>query len=65
LALSEQVDLVILSAHGYAGRDYWPYGSVATNFLVYGTTPLLLIQDLSPAGWVPTSTAIAIREQRE
>jgi nucleotide-binding universal stress UspA family protein len=65
LALSEQVDLVIMSAHGYAGRNHWPYGSVTTNFMVYGTTSLLLIQDLSPADWVPTPAEIAMREQRE
>jgi hypothetical protein len=65
LALVEPVDRVILSAHGYAGRDYWPYGSVATNIMVYGTTPLLLIQDLSPADWVPTPAEIAMRAQSE
>lgn len=65
LALSEQVDLVILSAHGYAGGTHWPYGSVATNFMVYGITPLLLIQDLSPADRKPTPAEIVRREQRE
>jgi hypothetical protein len=64
-ALSEQVDLVILSAHGYAGRNYWPLEGVATNFMVYGTTPLLLVQDLSPADWVPAPAEIALRAQSE
>jgi nucleotide-binding universal stress UspA family protein len=43
----EDVDLVILSAHGYSGEACWPYGSVALNFIAYGTTPLLIVQDLS------------------
>jgi nucleotide-binding universal stress UspA family protein len=65
LALSEEVDLVILSAHGYAGGNYWPYGSVATNFMVYGVTPLLLIQDLSPADRMLTPAEIVLQAQRE
>lgn len=64
-ALSEQVDLVVMSAHGYAGGNHWPYGSVATNFIVYGATPLLLIQDLSEAGCAPTPVEIAMGEQQE
>jgi len=40
------VDLVILSAHGYSGEAQWPYGSIALNFIAYGTTPLLIVQDL-------------------
>ena len=43
---SEQVDLVILSAHGYSGSSQWPYGSVAVNFITNGMAPLLIIQDL-------------------
>jgi nucleotide-binding universal stress UspA family protein len=43
----ENVDLVVLSAHGYTGETRWPYGSVALNFIAYGTTPLLIVQDLS------------------
>ncbi len=43
----EKIDLVLLSAHGYSGENRWPYGKIALNFIVYGTTPLLIIQDLS------------------
>lgn len=42
---SEKIDLVIMSAHGYSGGSQWPYGSVTTNLMAYGTTPLLFIQD--------------------
>ena len=48
LVEQQAVDLVILCAHGYSGQAQWPYGSVATNFIMYGTTPLLIWQDLPP-----------------
>jgi hypothetical protein len=43
----EAVDLVILSAHGYSGQRKQPYGSVGVNFIIYGTVPLLIVQDLA------------------
>jgi nucleotide-binding universal stress UspA family protein len=46
VSVEEPVDLVVLSAHGYSGSAEWPYGSVALNFIAYGTTPLLIVQDL-------------------
>lgn len=42
----ENVDLVLLSAHGYSGENRWPYGKIALNFIAYGTTPLIIIQDI-------------------
>lgn len=42
----EQIDLLILSAHGYSGEAKWPYGSVTNRFISDGTLPLLIIQDL-------------------
>src|SRR5690606_26422047 len=33
LADEENVDLIILSAHGYSGEPRWPYGSIASNIL--------------------------------
>jgi len=46
LVEERDVDLVLLSAHGYSARKRWPYGGVALNFIAYGTTPLLILQDL-------------------
>ena len=43
----EKIGLVLLSAHGYSGESRWPYGKIALNFISYGTTPLIIIQDLS------------------
>lgn len=43
----QKIDLVILSAHGYSGENRWPYGNITLNFITYGTTPLIIIQDLT------------------
>jgi nucleotide-binding universal stress UspA family protein len=45
VAEHESIDLVILSAHGYTGNTTWPYGSVATSYIIYGSTPVLIVQD--------------------
>jgi nucleotide-binding universal stress UspA family protein len=42
----EQIDLVVMSAHGHSGRADWPYGSLVTNFITNCTTSLLIVQDL-------------------
>jgi nucleotide-binding universal stress UspA family protein len=42
----EEIDLVLLTAHGYSGGTKWPYGSKVVSFIAYGTTPLLIFQDL-------------------
>ena len=44
----EQVDLVVLCAHGYSGETKWGFGSVTGRFITYGTTPILIVQDLMP-----------------
>lgn len=46
LVEEENMDVVVLSAHGYGGESRWPFGDVATNFIDYGRTPLLLVQDM-------------------
>jgi len=52
----EQIDLLILSAHGYSGEARWPYGSVTNRFITDGTTPLLIVQDL------PNETSELVRD---
>jgi nucleotide-binding universal stress UspA family protein len=59
----EQADLVVLSAHGYGGDTRWPYGSVVFSFIAYGTTPLLVLQDLPPEQIEVTPAERAAREQ--
>jgi len=40
-------DLVMLVAHGHSGEGRWPYGSLASSFIAYGTSNLMIMQDLS------------------
>ena len=60
----ENVDLVVLSAHGHSGGTRWPYGSVTLNFIAYGTTPLLIVQDLSQDELESTQAEMATREHK-
>jgi len=62
VALEENVDLVLLSAHGYSGGTRWPYGSLPTSFITYGNKPLLIVQDLPRQAIEPTAAELAVRE---
>jgi nucleotide-binding universal stress UspA family protein len=42
----EQIDLVVLSAHGYSGDPQWPYGSITGHIIAYSPKPVLVVQDL-------------------
>jgi len=42
----DDIDLVVLCAHGFTGQFTWPYGSVARNYIDHGTKPVLVIQDV-------------------
>ena len=64
LVKQENVDLVVLSAHGYSGGTKWPHGSVALNFIAYGTTPLLIVQDLSQDELERTQAELSVREYK-
>lgn len=55
----EDIDLVVLCAHGYTGRSTWPYGSVARNYMEHGTKPVLVIQDVPRSQVQPTAAEIA------
>lgn len=46
LAEEEDIDIVVLCAHGYAGQVTWPYGTVTRTYIEHGTKPLLIIQDV-------------------
>jgi nucleotide-binding universal stress UspA family protein len=61
VAEAEQIDLAILSAHGYSGGSRWPYGSITTNLIAHGLTPLLLVQDW-PADWSSTVAEGPVQE---
>mgnify|MGYP000851923846 CR=1 FL=1 len=54
LAEAEAIDLVVLNAHGKSGKTKWPFGSVCANMILYGATPLLIVQDLPAQQIEPT-----------
>jgi nucleotide-binding universal stress UspA family protein len=60
----EHIDMVTLSAHGYSGKHQWPYGSVASNFILYGTVSLLIVQDM-PAKQEQKPLELSSRERAE
>lgn len=62
LADQEKIDLILLSAHGYSALTQWPFGSVVSSFITYGTTPLLIVQDLPQNKIEPTRAEVAARE---
>lgn len=47
VAADEKVSLMVVSAHGCSGVAPWPYGSVADRLIHHGTSPLLVLQDLT------------------
>lgn len=59
LAEQEDIDLVILCAHGYSGQVSWPYGTVTRNYIEHGTKPLLIIQDVPRSQVKPTAAEVA------
>jgi nucleotide-binding universal stress UspA family protein len=63
LVEQEKIDLVVLSAHGHSGLTRWPYGSVVMSFITFGTTPLLIVQDLPQDKFEPSPAELAAKEQ--
>lgn len=57
-----QSDLVIMAAHGRSCVNHWPLGALPLNALVYGETPLLVLQDLEPEEIEPTFAEKAAAE---
>jgi nucleotide-binding universal stress UspA family protein len=64
LIQEKEVELVALSAHGYTSTPRWPYGSIALNLIAYGTTPLLVMQDMSSEELEQTQAELATKETK-
>jgi nucleotide-binding universal stress UspA family protein len=64
LVEEENVDLVLLCAHGRSCKGRWPYGSVVSNFITNGATPLLIFQDLS-VGEIALSQAEVVAQAEQ
>lgn len=61
LVEQEKIDLVLLAAHGYSGQTRWPHGSLVSSFITYGTTSLLIVQDLPQDRIEPTWAEVAAK----
>jgi nucleotide-binding universal stress UspA family protein len=61
---SEEADLVVLSAHGYSGAPRRTYGSITAGFIAYGTTPLLIVQDIEEDESRPSQAELSVREHK-
>jgi nucleotide-binding universal stress UspA family protein len=59
LADQEEIDIVVLCAHGYTGQVSWPYGTITRNYIEHGTKPVLVIQDIPLSQVRPTAAEIA------
>lgn len=59
LVEQEEPDLVLLVAHGHSGERRWPYGNIASSFIAYGTTELMIMQDLSGNEILQSKTEMA------
>ncbi|HEX9333323.1 MAG TPA: universal stress protein [Anaerolineales bacterium] len=64
MAEESNADLVMLVAHGHTGERRWPYGSVATSFIAYGNTSLMIMQDLPVTEIHQTRAEMAIKENK-
>jgi len=62
----EQIDLVLLSAHGCSGQAQWPFGSLTQSFIHYGETPLLIVQDMlgCASGTIQTAVQSEVHSAR-
>lgn len=62
LADEEDIDMVVLCAHGYSGKVNRPYGTVARNYIEHGTKPVLVIQDVPRSQVRPTAAEVAAEQ---
>ena len=49
LAEQEEIDLIVLCAHGHSGIPQQPYGNTTNSLITYGQKPMLVVQDLPVA----------------
>lgn len=63
LAEHEDVDLIVLSAHGATGSTRRPFGAITEKFLLYGSRPILVVQDRSCEEIEPSPARSAAHEQ--
>jgi nucleotide-binding universal stress UspA family protein len=57
----ENVDLVMLSAHGHRHAQKLPYGQLTLSLMMYAAVPLFVFQDLSSAEIELTQAELSLR----
>lgn len=58
-AEKDNIDLVVMCAHGYSGQIHYPYGSVTRNYLEHGNKNVLIVQDTPLSQVKPSHAQIA------
>jgi hypothetical protein len=64
LAEREDVDLIILAAHGSTGDAHQRYGGVAAKFLYEGYGPVIILQDFAGLAACEPSARLETQEPR-
>jgi nucleotide-binding universal stress UspA family protein len=64
IVTKQEIDLLVLSAHGHSADSMRSYGNVTGALIEYGTTPLITIQDLSPGEIEPNRAEETTREYK-
>ena len=64
LVEEENIDLIIMAAHGHTGQHHYPYGSVAREMLEFGARPILIIQDIPPSLVQPSDSELAAKKSK-
>ena len=62
MAGQNDIDLVILCAHGHTGQFTWPYGAITRDYIDHGTKPVLIIQDIHSSKIRPSAAELAAKE---
>jgi nucleotide-binding universal stress UspA family protein len=58
-----EVDLVLLSAHGHIHEDRRPYGNLAYNLMTYSGVPVIVFQDLEKDEIEQTLAELAVADR--
>jgi nucleotide-binding universal stress UspA family protein len=64
LAEQEEIDLMVLCAHGFSGRPQQPYGNTTNSLMTYSRKPMLVVQDLPAAQAAQTEVGRRSMETR-
>jgi nucleotide-binding universal stress UspA family protein len=64
LVEEQKIELMLMTAHGATGSHKWPYGNLSTSFIIYGSTPIIILQDLKPGEFEASLAEVVAREYK-